>query len=75
MVSTVNPRKKRMGRPPVDSEQLNLRIQRDALDGIDAFAAAEHDQPNRTEAVRRIIRDWLIGHGYLENPPPREDAN
>jgi hypothetical protein len=64
-----------MGRPPVDSEQLNLRIQRDALNGIDAFAADQDDKPNRTEAVRRIIRDWLIGHGYLENPPEREDAN
>lgn len=64
-----------MGRPPVDSEQLNLRIQRDALNGIDAFSADQPDKPSRTEAVRRIIRDWLIGHGYLENPPPREDAN
>ena len=64
-----------MGRPPVDSEQLNLRIQRDALNGIDAFASDEPDKPNRTEAVRRIIRDWLIGHGYLENTPPKEDAN
>lgn len=64
-----------MGRPPVDSEQLNLRIQRDALDGIDAFASDQEDKPSRTEAVRRILRDWLIGHGYLAMPPDREDAN
>lgn len=56
-----------MGRPPVDSEQVNLRIQRAQLDGIDAFAASEEDNPPRTEAIRRIIRDWLIGHGYLKD--------
>lgn len=62
--SSINPRKKR-GRPPVDSEQLNFRVPRADLDAIDAFAASEMDQPSRPEAVRRILRDWLIGHGYL----------
>ena len=57
-----------MGRPPVDLEQVNLRIQRTELDGIDAFAQNEPDKPQRTEAVRRIIRDWLLGHGYLKQP-------
>lgn len=56
-----------MGRPPVDSEQVNLRIQRAELDGIDAFSLEQPDAPPRTEAIRRIIRDWLIGHGYLED--------
>lgn len=64
-----------MGRPPVDSEQLNLRVQRDALNGIDAFAAEQEDKPSRTEAVRRILRDWLIGNGYMPLPPDKEDAN
>jgi hypothetical protein len=69
MVSSIdNPRKKKMGRPSVDSEQLNFRLQRDALDGIDAFIAEQDDHPPRTEAVRRIIRDWLIGHGFLPVP-------
>ena len=64
-----------MGRPPVDSEQLNFRLNRDLLDAIAAFANDQDDKPSRTEAVRRIIRDWAIGHGYLEMPPDREDAN
>ena len=38
---------------------------RDLLDGIDAFSAEEPDKPGRPEALRRIVRDWLIGHGYL----------
>lgn len=29
----------------------------------------------REQALRHILRDWLIGHGYLEMPPDRDDAN
>lgn len=54
-----------MGRPPVDSEQINFRLRRQVINAIDAFAESEPDKPGRTEAVRRIVRDWLIGHGYL----------
>lgn len=67
MKGNINPRKKSRGRPAVDSEQVNLRVQRPVLDAIDAFAAEQNDTPKRPEAIRRIIRDWLIGHGYL--PP------
>lgn len=64
--STLNPSVKLRGRPPIDSEQVNARLPRDILEGIDAFAAEENDKPNRTEALRRIVRDWLIGHGFLK---------
>ncbi len=26
----------------------------------------EFGPDNRSEAIRRILRDWLIGHGYLK---------
>ncbi len=65
--STINPIKKSRGRPPVDSEQVNFRIQRSELDAIDTFAGGQDDKPNRTEAIRRILRDWLVGHGYLKD--------
>lgn len=55
-----------MGRPPVDSEQVNLRIVRGDLDAIDAFSADQPDKPKRTEAIRRIIHDWLISNQYLK---------
>lgn len=57
------------GRPVVDSERVDTRFPREALDGIDAFAAAEPDKPARTEAVRRIVRGWLIVHGYMGDGP------
>lgn len=62
------------GRPRVDSERVDTRMERDLLDGIDACARAEA-LSTRPETVRFIVRDWLIGHGYVESPPPKEDAN
>lgn len=42
-----------------------VRLQPDILAALDDFAASEKDT-SRPEAVRRILRDWLIGHGYLD---------
>lgn len=56
------------GRPKVDSERVDVRIDRSVLEAMDAFAASEKDAPSRPEAVRRILRDWLIGHGYIASP-------
>lgn len=58
------------GRPRSDTEQVAVRLPRDLLDGIDAYAAEEADKPGRPEALRRIVRDWLVGHGLL---PPQGD--
>lgn len=53
------------GRPSVDSERIDTRFLRSDIDAIDAFSAEHPDKPKRPEAIRRIVRDWLIGHGYL----------
>lgn len=53
------------GRPSVDSEEVRSRMQREVIDGIDAAAGDEADKPSRPEMLRRIVKDWLIGHGYL----------
>ena len=45
-----------MGRPPVDSEAVNVRLQRADLDLIDRWIAANEPGASRPEAVRRIIR-------------------
>lgn len=61
--------KSKMGRPRVDSELVRSRVERAELDGIDAFARDAVINPDapigRPEAIRRIVRDWLIGHGYI----------
>lgn len=70
--STINPNKNsRRGRPPVDSEQIGIRLTRDLIDGIEAYQRDEPDAVPKTEAIRRIIRDWLQSKGYL--PSPKED--
>jgi len=43
-----------------------LRLAADDLSGLDKFSADQADSPGRPEAIRRIIRDWLISHGYLK---------
>ena len=54
------------GRPSVDSEAVNVRMERPMLTALDDFAA---DQPEpalgRPEAVRRALADYLRGKGYL----------
>lgn len=61
--STENPRKK-LGRPPRDTDQINFRVDREVIHALDAFASEQ--AAKRPEAVRRILRDWLEGHGYLK---------
>lgn len=57
---------KSRGRPKVDTERICSRMERDLLSGIDAASGDEQDDPSRPEMLRRIVKDWLIGRGYLE---------
>ena len=64
--SRINPTKKSSrGRPPVDSEQVGIRIERPDLNALDAYAADQDDKPGRPEAIRRILRGELTRLGYL----------
>ena len=59
------------GRPPIDSELLRSRVDREVIVALEQFAIdtdANADAPiQRPEAIRRILRDWLVGHGYLNS--------
>lgn len=48
-----------MGRPPVDSEAVTVRLLRADLDAIDAWIATQPDTPTRPEAIRRLLREHL----------------
>jgi hypothetical protein len=48
-----------MGRPPVDSEAVNVRFLRDDLDRLDEWRAAQDDEPSRPEAIRRLVEKAL----------------
>lgn len=52
-MSTLNNIKKKMGRPPVDSEAITVRMQRPLLNQIDEFAGSYGT--GRPEAVRSLV--------------------
>ena len=58
MVS-IDSAKKSKGRPSVDSEAVNVRIERNLLNQIDEFRRAESDLPSRPEAIRRLVEKGL----------------
>jgi len=58
-MSTLSDTKKKMGRPPVDSVPITVRVERDLLDTLDAWIAGQPDQPSRPEAIRRLIKAGL----------------
>jgi hypothetical protein len=56
-------------------ERVELKLPIDEIAALDAFVSDTRPTMLRSEALQLIVRDWLIGHGYLEPEPPREDAN
>lgn len=67
MQSTINVPPKKRGRPATGKNpRIGIRIEQDLIDAIAAFQTdGEPPIDNQSEAIRRILRDWLIGHGYL----------
>lgn len=63
--STLNPSKKSRGRPPVDSEQVGLRLDRNFIEALDAYAGKQTPPVKRTEALRRLAREALARRGFL----------
>ncbi|WP_081615010.1 ribbon-helix-helix protein, CopG family [Paracoccus sp. N5] len=50
---------KKRGRPPVDSEAINLRLPRELIEAIDDRRRLEPDLPTRPEMIRRALVQWL----------------
>lgn len=43
----------------MDSEAINVRMERDMIDRLDDFRRAEKDMPSRPEAIRRLVEKGL----------------
>lgn len=56
IMSTLNGPKK-MGRPPIDSEAVKVRLDRSILTNLDIWIAQQPDNPTRPEAIRRVLRE------------------
>ncbi len=58
--------KRPVGRPAVNATAITLRVPPELLRGLDAFVVDQLDTPSRPEAIRRLLRDAMIGLGYLK---------
>jgi metal-responsive CopG/Arc/MetJ family transcriptional regulator len=59
MKSTSLSKKRRIGRPPVDTEALTVRMAVAVLKEIDNWRRRQEDLPGRPEAVRRLVEQAL----------------
>jgi hypothetical protein len=59
MKSTIDSAKKSRGRPPVDTEAVNVRMTTEALQTIDDWRRKQEDLPGRPEAIRRLVEQAL----------------
>lgn len=53
--------------------RLNARIDADLDDAL-RRAVADHEDRSLTWLVKRILREWLIEHGYMPKPGRRGKA-
>lgn len=58
-MSAIDTPKRKPGRPRVDSEEVSLRMHRELLDKIDQWRSKAPDEPNRPEAIRRLVAKAL----------------
>lgn len=56
---------KKMGRPPVDTHPVTIRMTREMIAAIDEARRTQEDLPTRPEVIRRVMEDWLQAQGYL----------
>lgn len=53
----------------------SVKLDKDLLDGVEQFIADRNEPPrgkmNYDDAVNVIVRDWLMGQGYM--PLPDDD--
>jgi hypothetical protein len=52
---TLSVSKKRIGRPPVGSTLVGVRLPPDELAPLDEWIAKQENTPSRPEAIRRLV--------------------
>lgn len=63
IMSTIDSAKKpTKGRPPVDSEAVNVRIEKAGLTRIDDWRRNRSDLPSRPEAIRRLVELGIVAY-------------
>lgn len=57
-----------LGEPGGDAEDVIATLPRDVLNGLDAFVASNSGEASRSQAIRRILREWLQAQGFMRDP-------
>lgn len=60
-MSTRDAKKSKIGRPSIDSEAVNVRLERSALRVLDNWRKGQDDLPGRPEAIRRLMTNAIAG--------------
>jgi hypothetical protein len=58
-------KKSKIGRPPVDTEAVTVRMQRSVLDRLDTWRAAQRPIPTRPDAIRHFVE---VGIEAMHDP-------
>lgn len=76
MLMSIADTHKKRGRPATGvTPHQGIRIPADLLSALQSCQDDHPDVPSRAEMIRHILRDWLIGHGYLPRREDPEGAN
>lgn len=71
--------KRMRGRPRTETAAVNVRMPADMIAALDAATQDMIDGgeaiTSRQDAVRHVLHDWLVGHGYLRHREDPEGAN
>lgn len=51
-----------------------VAFDQEVIDAIEAWRREQSPIPSEAEAIRFILRDWLISHGLLEAEPEGDDG-
>ena len=75
-MSVTSAKKQKKGRPTVDSEAVNVRLDRAMLTALDTWRRESSDLPNRPKAIRRLLELGLEAAGAVkpDSPPSGEDS-
>jgi hypothetical protein len=65
MSTKISAKKSNKGRPSVDSEAINVRMERPQIESVDDWRRQQKDLPTRPEAVRRLVGLGLGAAGAL----------
>jgi len=49
---------KKMGRPPVDTEAVTVRLPRELIAALDDARREDPEMPTRQEVIRRVLVAW-----------------